>query len=289
MRYIKCITVTVFCAFVVIKGLFQPGCLSNINNDGPAVSMKEVGISLNSTSDSVNNVSSKPCHANPPLPPVVSRARCALVANGPSLNRMPPGWGGNLRRKCDLVMGMNKIYLGIERFNLTLDLYAAINPLVVQQSVAEIQELDGFKFVRAREAKLFPCGLKDTFFLSSSSHVPFSKNLHKGVNEGWTVTYVSLQVLYVLGCVEVIIVGMDHSFDQKGDPNQLQNMTGRDPNHFDPNYFGGGQHWHLADLSRSEKHYRIARKTYEADGRRILDATPGGKCDIFEKVSFDQI
>ena len=36
------------------------------------------------------------------------------------------------------------------------------------------------------------------------------------LNEGWTVTYWSLQVLYYIGCQQVVIVGMDHSFQQSG-------------------------------------------------------------------------
>ena len=33
----------------------------------------------------------------------------------------------------------------------------------------------------------------------------------------------------------------------------------------------------------------MARKAYEADGRRILDATVGGKLDIFEKVEYKSL
>ena len=36
------------------------------------------------------------------------------------------------------------------------------------------------------------------------------------MNEGYTVTHYSLQVLYYLGCQTVYIIGMDHSFQQSG-------------------------------------------------------------------------
>ncbi len=35
--------------------------------------------------------------------------------------------------------------------------------------------------------------------------------------------------------------------------------------------------------------YRMVRKAYEADGRRVLDATIGGKLDIFEKVDYNSL
>jgi hypothetical protein len=33
----------------------------------------------------------------------------------------------------------------------------------------------------------------------------------------------------------------------------------------------------------------MARKAYEADGRKVLDATIGGKLDIFEKVDYESL
>jgi hypothetical protein len=33
----------------------------------------------------------------------------------------------------------------------------------------------------------------------------------------------------------------------------------------------------------------MARKAYEENGRKILDATVGGKLDIFEKVDYDSL
>ena len=57
----------------------------------------------------------------------------------------------------------------------------------------------------------------------------------------------------------------DHSFDQKGPPNQKQKMQGPDPNHFDPSYFQG-HNWHTADLKQNERYYKIARENYERDG-----------------------
>jgi hypothetical protein len=32
--------------------------------------------------------------------------------------------------------------------------------------------------------------------------------------------------------------------------------------------------------------YRMARRAYEKAGRRVLDATIGGKLDIFDKVDY---
>ena len=35
--------------------------------------------------------------------------------------------------------------------------------------------------------------------------------------------------------------------------------------------------------------YRLARRTYETDGRQVMDATIGGKLRVFEKVEYDSL
>ena len=81
---------------------------------------------------------------------------------------------------------------------------------------------------------------------------------------------------------------MDHNFEQRGKANQAQRMRGPDPNHFDPRYFQNHK-WHTADLKRSEEHYKIARRVFEAEGREIIDATIDGKCQIFKKANFREV
>ena len=107
--------------------------------------------------------------------------------------------------------------------------------------------------------------------------------------EGATVTNVCLQLAYHLGFKEAILIGVDHSFATKGTPNTTVQSQGDDPNHFSAAYFGKGFRWQLPDLETSEVAYRMARKAYEADGRKVLDATIGGKLDIFEKVDYESL
>ena len=99
----------------------------------------------------------------------------------------------------------------------------------------------------------------------------------------------ALQTAYYLGFSEVILIGVDHSFATKGKPNTTVVSEGDDPNHFNPAYFGKGFRWQLPDLDTSEVGYAMARHAYEADGRRVLDATVGGKLTIFPKVDYNSL
>lgn len=207
-------------------------------------------------------------------------ARAIIVCNGPSLNDMDLS---PLRR--EIVFGLNKIHLGLDRFGFHPRYLVAVNPRVVEQARAELAQLSAIRFIGARAAQHLP---EDAF----THHVPvldppvvFSRDLTEGFREGGTVTHAALQVAYWMGFAEVIIIGMDHRFTFEGAPHEARFMNGPDPNHFSPDYFAG-QTWDNPDLARSEASYAEARRVFEAEGRRIIDATAGGACTVFEKADF---
>jgi hypothetical protein len=118
----------------------------------------------------------------------------------------------------------------------------------------------------------------------------FNTRIDKSFYSGGTVTYVAIQLAYIMGFSEIILIGVDHSFVDKGMPNKVETRTTEiDANHFHPNYFPKGFKWQLPDLLRSELAYTIAREKIEEAGRRIYDATVAGKLQVFEKVDFSDL
>lgn len=194
---------------------------------------------------------------------------CLIVGNGPSLRDVPLDF---LKKYPSF--GTNRIYL-LEGFAPTY--YCSVNPLVIGQYYDDITTLVMPKFIPAN------CCFDDTCIpLNSSGIVMFSQDASTWVYEGHTVTFVCLQIAYYMGFKTVLMVGVDHSFQYHGAPNQEMEMQGNDPNHFDPNYFKGAR-WNNPDLVRSERAYKLARAMYEAKGRKIVNLTPGTKETAFEK------
>lgn len=212
--------------------------------------------------------------------------RCVIVANGPSLNAMDLSF---LRR--EHVLGMNKIFLGFERFGFYPRYYVAVNPTVVQQSLAEIRALNCVKIIGERAAREAGLGESALTHVVATDDPParFSTDLGRGLHEGYTVTHAALQVAYHLGFAEVVLIGLDHRYRFEGAPNEARTLHGADTNHFSDRYFGYGQRWDNPDLQESEVSYRSALQAYQADGRRIVDATPGGACPVFPKADPRQI
>jgi glycosyltransferase involved in cell wall biosynthesis len=166
--------------------------------------------------------------------------------------------------------------------------YLCINPLVIEQSMDEIYNIPTQRFLPANHIR-FVERPQDIIFFKSTEVRLFSTDIQQEVSEGYTVTYAALQFAYYMGFSQVILIGVDHSFQVDGWPNSEAVSEGNDPNHFDPNYFGRGVRWQLPDLQNSEKSYELAKRVFEADGRVILDGTVDGHLTVFPKIDYRDV
>ena len=187
-----------------------------------------------------------------------------VIGNGPSLKDVPNTWLDKYP-----TFGSNRIFLKyIPRY------YVAVNPLVIAQNKASIEMMECVKFLRP--------GIVDSGYpLNSQPKKEFSYEPHKWIYEGYTVTFVSLQLAFFMGFSTVLLVGVDHRYKFDGKPNQESVMSSDDPNHFDPEYFKG-QRWNNPDLFQSEVAYGLALVAYTKAGRRIINLTPGSDLNVFE-------
>ena len=207
--------------------------------------------------------------------------RCFVIGNGPSLKQTDLS-----RLRNENTIGMNRIYLMFPELGFETSYLVTVNDLVIEQCAGDLQNLGMPRFVSWRSRQWLRPGPNLYFLHTTYTGPKFAKDVTGRLWEGATVTYVSLQLAYHLGFSEVILIGVDHSFTSKGKPNTTVVSQGDDPNHFDPGYFGKGFRWQLPDLDTSEVAYQRARLAFEADGRRIMDATVGGKLQVFPKVDY---
>jgi len=213
-----------------------------------------------------------------------SARRCFIIANGPSLAGMDLSPLAN-----ETTFGLNRIYLLFEKLSFQPTYYVCVNELVLEQFSSEIGALRMHKFLNWNRRRLFKAENASIHFvrLSLGLQDKFARNFNQPLYSGGTVTFVALQIAYILGFSEVVLIGLDHSFADKGVPNKVEmRQSETDVNHFHPNYFPKGSRWQLPDLKRSELAYALARRAFERDGRQILDATVNGKCPVFERADF---
>jgi hypothetical protein len=208
--------------------------------------------------------------------------RCFILGNGPSLRKTDLSLLGN-----EITFGMNRIYLLFPEMGFPTSYFVSVNTLVIEQCAEEIKNLSMPKFVTWRGRRWLADDPGAIFVDTDYTPPPtFSSDVSGRVFEGSTVTYVALQLAFHMGFDEVILIGVDHSFTTKGPSNVTVVSNGDDQDHFAPNYFGEGFRWQLPDLEASEVAYRMAHDAYQAAGRRVLDATIGGKLTVFPKVNY---
>jgi hypothetical protein len=211
--------------------------------------------------------------------------RCFVVGNGPSLRQTDLS-----KLAGEFTFGMNRIYLAFDEYDFTTSCLVSVNDLVLEQCYQDIKALEIPKFITWRARHFFEAS-ESTLFLDTAYTPPedFNGDAIGRLFEGFTVTYICLQLAYFMGFSQAILVGVDHNFATKGPANAVVTSEGDDPNHFSAKYFGEGFRWQLPDLEGSERAYLLAKDAYEADGRKICDATVGGKLKVFQKVDYDKL
>lgn len=217
--------------------------------------------------------------------------RAFIIGNGPSLKNTDLS-----KLKGEYTFGMNRIYLMFEELGFRTTFLSVVNDLVIEQTASDLAALDMPTFLTWRSRKHFsPTDFAEqpekmpTFLYSTYDAPSFSKDVRGRIWEGATVTYVTIQLAFHMGFEEMILIGVDHNYQASGKPNTTVTSQGDDPNHFSTSYFGKGFRWQLPDLETSEIGYGMARAAIEGAGRRIVDATVGGKLTIFNKVDYNSL
>lgn len=210
--------------------------------------------------------------------------RCFILGNGPSLSRMDLE---PLRH--EVTFGLNRIYLLYPKLGFHTTYLVAVNRLVIEQCAEDLATLPMPRFLSWRARHAVGPGEGIHVLRTHWQTLGFSADPTRVLYEGATVTYVAMQLAFFMGFRQVVLIGVDHSFTTQGAPHRTVTSQGADPNHFDPAYFGKGFRWQLPDLLTSELAYALAKRRYEEAGREIVDATVGGKLEVFRKIEFSDL
>jgi hypothetical protein len=205
--------------------------------------------------------------------------KAVILCNGPSLLKSDLSLLEGI-----FTFGLNKINLLFDKSNFRPSGIVAINSYVIEQNRHFFNQTDIPLFldkVAIKQVKQ----RKNVIFLHSADLPKFARDCSISINQGFTVTYVALQLAFHLGFKEVALIGADHKFAVEGPANKTVVSGDKDESHFDPNYFAGGVKWQLPDLCQSEISYLRAKQVYETFDRKVVNATEGGCLEIFPRVS----
>ncbi len=225
--------------------------------------------------------------------------RCFIVGNGPSLNRIDLS-----KLDHEYSFAVNGIFYKTDSSGYRPSFYMVEDSHVINDNLERINlfepkihrffPIDYYEKITNRKNTSF-FRMNRSFYESKSSNfeVPqFSTDFSLQAFCGQSVTMINLQLAYYMGFTEVYLIGMDFSYDiPKSAIVEGANITSTedDPNHFHPDYFGKGKKWHDPKLENVMKNYQLQKTIYETSGRKIFNATVGGKLEIFDRVEFESL
>ncbi len=225
--------------------------------------------------------------------------RCFIVGNGPSLNQIDLKLLEN-----EYTFGVNSIFYMTERNGFKPTFYMVEDNFVLYDNLDTINQYDvKYKFFPSRYKRDIKKA-ENTFFFnmnrgfyeeySPNYCIPrFATDCHNRIYAGQSVTIMNLQLAFYMGFTEVYLIGMDFNYEitdkDQVEGNNILSTKDADNNHFDPRYFGAGKRWHDPKLDNVLSNYKFCKIIYEHFDRKILNATHGGKLEVFERVKYNDL
>lgn len=224
--------------------------------------------------------------------------RCFIVGNGPSLNK------NNLSLlKKEKSFAVNGIFYKTDEMGYKPNFYVVEDFHVMHDNLQKIRNYDvEYKFFPTNYKHLVDKNINTLFFNMNTGYYQedspnfsmprFSADCSKEIFCGHSVTIINLQLAYYLGFKEVYLIGMDFNYDIPKSASIEDGVivsNADDDNHFHPEYFGKGKKWHDPQLPKVLNSYKLAKIIYESDGRKIYNATVGGKLELFDRVDYNSL
>lgn len=203
--------------------------------------------------------------------------RCFIIGSGPSIEKTDL----SLIDK-EITIGLNMLY----KSGIKTDLYFIIGYRIMK-NIDDVLKLDNLflggsagRWYLKNYAKIAPIikdkHYKEPYLLKDFGEISVWKDISlditKGLRGGLSVTFVALQTLLYMGFKEVYLIGHDCDYQKNGQY-----------------FYNKSDIGYSRDWSTIFENYKIVKKFYEANGSKIYNATVGGKLEIFERKTLDEV
>ncbi len=245
-------------------------------------------------------------------PPAEERDRLRTLRNSGHGNKIVIMGNAPSLRKIDFdalrgvpTFAANRIYLAYDKTPWRPTYFTSLDWRVTPDNYHEINKLTGSTFLFPNRFRGLLREGEDVYWYHSINRTDrwreqFETDATHGVRGLGTVVTAMLQLAWHMGYRDFVLVGVDASYNipdtvlqsgkaafDTGNKLELTSTLDDDHNHFDPRYFGAGKKWHDPNVDEMVRCFAICRKAIEARGGRIVNATPGGKLEVFDRVNLD--
>ena len=215
--------------------------------------------------------------------------RVFIIGNGPSLKIEDLQ---TLEENNEFCIGSNRIYKVFNKTKWRPNVLALSDGSIIANTRDDIKKYEGILVKTDHFHRNTMCIYENNAIYIhlieneyGCNHPQFCEDISKGAYWGYTVTYdICIQLAYYMGAKEIYLVGIDHSF---------YGNTSSKENHFIENYFDEDDQKIFMkrkfNTEKATRAYETAKIFLENHGVKIYNATRGGKLEVFERVSLDDI
>ena len=220
--------------------------------------------------------------------------RCFIIGNGPSLELKDLN-----ALKDEFCFGMNRIYELFPKTSWRPQCYSIVDIYMIQRNIKKIQNMEvpivladvtAKKYITS-DSNIHLINVCDPFTIEKYTDkvvnkIKFSDKADICLRQGYTVTYICIQLAVYMGFKEIYLIGMDHSFSRSIGSNGKVIVNKSIKNHF----YSGGDSVDVCQFTNGVEYaYAMARKECEKRGIIIKNATRGGYLEVFERINLDEI
>lgn len=216
--------------------------------------------------------------------------RCFIVGTGPSLEKT------NISLiKDEIIFGVNTLYSGLKKFGIECKYYVVGDSMVFKEHYKGILQLDATLFLAVytgreylhKKRKYQKYQKKEPIVIRRIGHLYSgwsTEELSTGIYSSDTIVHLALQIAYYMGFKEVYLLGCDcdysrkHHFNGEAYSFQFKGAKGKKLERW--------TNWYHSNIFNT---YKTCKKVFEDDGRKIYNSTVGGKLDVFERKSLEEV
>lgn len=219
--------------------------------------------------------------------------KCFIIGNGPSLRVE------DLEALRDVVtFGSNSVFEIYDKTAWRPTYYISVDPTYILTHKEQIEKkVDSIKFISDRVN--IDMGAENTEYIFeynkfkvnkwNDNSAEISEDVSKFFSVGYTVTFTAIQLAIYMGFKEIYLLGIDYNYPVARD------TKGRKV--FDANV--EKVHFYQ-DSKKDEKYnvfnyvgslaaYNVAKEYADEHGIKIVNATRGGKLEVFERADFNKV
>ena len=219
---------------------------------------------------------------------------CFIIGNGPSLDAKDLQ---TIHEKGIDSFGTNRVFKIFDKTEWRPRFFVSEDVIIIRGIQKEISELQAeYKFIPANLHWYENINIKDAtyFYLNYSENHPddiygLSLNLDSHITCRATVSLTCLQLAIYMGYSKIYLLGVDHNFAKMFDKdgNVIEDKTIK--NHFTDDYDKDIIDQGFQIDGATQAYFDVKRLSEKLGTFKVYNATRGGKLEVFERVSFDDM